>query len=393
MSLAVEIPIVIRSLAGRYTFDGGNVLPIDSSILACLDAGQHRQVNSFALPWWSGRKPRDINIVEIFGASTLRKCLEHHREELRISKTLPAGAGAGPGPGRILAEASGSTGAKGKQRVDAGTPISKNAGSGCGRCDKYRQLLSDVLQDILKFQKYASTMSTSSENLLNLGIRRGSTFNLLHEAAILKETAGISPPAKADTAQLISSVNRMASSELIRLQKLPPSSYKWTWGETLTNDDVLELRRIGTRPGRIPHSGYDISLAEGKQAGEYSEYSEDQGPSSIRQYEDVPADRIPSTELHFPTYFQRSNRLTYNPIRNMPAESLFSDPGEGSIAGPVQSSASAQVQPPDSPFDVAECWSSTSGGSVAGSDTSEASGSGSVVCTGTVAATGLTFSI
>jgi len=364
MSVPLVVPIVIRSLAGRYTFDGGDVLPIDSSILACLDAGQHQQVNSFALPWWSGRKPRDVNTVEIFSASTLRKCLDHHREQISISKNLPAGAGAG----RILAseaDGSGTTGAKGKQKVGAGTPISKNARSGCDRCANYRQLLSDVLQDVLKFQKYASGMSTSSENLLNIGIRRGSTFNLLHQAAILKETAGISPPAKAETAELILSVNRTASSELKRLLKLQPSSYKWTWGETLTEDEVLQLCRIGTRPGRTPHSGYDICLAEGKQAGEYSEYSEGLGESLIGQYEDLPADVIPSTDHHFPQHFQRPDPLIYNPFPispNMPVQPRFSDAGEASFSSPVQASTQAPAQPPGSPspFDLAKDWGSGS---------------------------------
>ena len=59
----------------------------------------------------------------------------------------------------------------------------------CYKCVKYKDLLSQVLQDTLKFQNFASLMSTDSENLLNLSLRKASVFNLLHEAALLKETA------------------------------------------------------------------------------------------------------------------------------------------------------------------------------------------------------------
>ena len=78
----------------------------------------------------------------------------------------------------------------------------------------------------------------------------------------MKETERVPAPAKAKVAHQIAEVHTNALSELKRLQELPISSYKWTWGETLTEGDVLGLRRPGTRPGRVPHSGYDISLAE-----------------------------------------------------------------------------------------------------------------------------------
>ena len=43
---------------------------------------------------------------------------------------------------------------------------------------------------------------------------------------------------------------------------LPASSYKWTWGTTLTEEDVLSLYRSGTWPKNKIHSGYDFSLID-----------------------------------------------------------------------------------------------------------------------------------
>jgi hypothetical protein len=378
MSHALVIPIVIRSLAGRYLFDGseGNLIPFDSSILSCLDAGENHQINSFALPWWTGRKPRDVTSVEALGPATLKKCLDHYRDQKSLSKNLPAGAGAGAGQ-FLNAETSGADtprsprnpGTLGKflapEAVSSRTPPTSSApnptntfptkkkGTGCKSCRKYRQLLSDLLQDVLKFRNFVSTMSTSSENLLNIGIRKASSFNLLHQAAILKETAGMQPPATTNTGDLISSVFNKASSELNRLQQLPPSSYKWTWGETLTIDEVIMLRRTGTRPGRAAHSGYDLSLPEGKLAGDYSEYSEGPVPGST-SYDDLPVEAtlfIPPTDLHFPKHFEKRDFLSYNPF-----------PISASICGPNLTLARAQVDSP-SPSNIAEVWSDGSGAS------------------------------
>ena len=77
----------------------------------------------------------------------------------------------------------------------------------CQTCMKYRQLLSDVLLDTLKFCDTISSMSSSSSNFLNLSIRKASAFNLLYEAVVLKETAGVAPPVKHSKSYRIAAVN------------------------------------------------------------------------------------------------------------------------------------------------------------------------------------------
>jgi len=302
---AASIPIIIRSLANSIAFvPDEKYLPyrLDDSVLHTLDAGEHQQVRTYHLQWWSGPMRKDLENVEILGKLTMMKCLEHFNVEKSKATVLPAGTGAGP------------------SNATSGPSIStpEYNRKGCRSCTQYRQLLSDVLQDVIKFQTFADTMSSTTHNLLNVGIRRASTFNQLHEAAILKETERIPAPAKAKVAHRIAEVHRKASSDLKRLEELPVSSYKWTWGETLTEDDVLGLRRIGTRPGRVPHSGYDISLAEGRQGREDSEGA-NTVESSLGQHDEIPAEANiapPSTDLHLPQYLsQADHRLVYNPFR------------------------------------------------------------------------------
>src|SRR5271156_913062 len=98
------------------------------------------------------------------------------------------------------------------------------------------------------------------------------------------------------------------------------------WGETLTKEKVISLRRTSTKPGRIAHSGYDILLRDGRMEGEYSA-----GPSnnlsSNSQNENLPADASfipPPTDLQLPKYFSRGDIRTYNPL--LPSHSHMFNP-------------------------------------------------------------------
>ena len=241
-----------------------------------LDAGDHKMVEAYELQWWTGRKPRNINTFEVLKASSLEKCLIHYCSQKIYhcfgrcwcqcqspiipdndanASHIPIRPSSGPSFSHIPIASS-----SGIQTISR-VPV----GPSCLSCIKYCQLLTDVLQDINKFQSYASTMSTTSENLLNIGIHRASTFNMLHEAAILKETTGTSS-LKGKLAEQISLVMKNASLELNQLKELPVLLYKWTWGEALMKDKVIKLCWVGTKPGCVQHSGYNISL-KGSQLG------------------------------------------------------------------------------------------------------------------------------
>ena len=81
--------------------------------------------------------------------------------------------------------------------------------------------------------------------------------------------------------------------------------YKWTWGEALMEDEVIKLCRVGTKPGCVQHSGYNISLPEGKPTGEYSKITGGAIQSTMT-YDSLPAETSfisPPTYLKFPQYF------------------------------------------------------------------------------------------
>jgi hypothetical protein len=114
-------------------------------------------------------------------------------------------------------------------------------------------------------------MLSSSETQWNIDMHRASTFHSLHQAVVIKEAAGTSSGTSSGTTDMISgrrspdSVRRTAERELERLKNLPPSSYKWTWGESLTKSEVLALQRPGEKG---IHSGYNVDLKDGKLAFE-----------------------------------------------------------------------------------------------------------------------------
>jgi len=118
-------------------------------------------------------------------------------------------------------------------------------------------------------------------------------------------------------------VHDEALTELHHLQALPPSSYKWTWGKQLTEQEVLHLHQTGTWPGRTPHSGYDVSLIEGRMLGEYSQTQSH--PTSHGHPEEVAssiASIPPSTNLDIPSYFSREDCQTHDPLHIAQPSSL-----------------------------------------------------------------------
>ena len=152
------------------------------------------------------------------------------------------------------------------------------------------------------------------ENQWQLGMHWASTFHQLHKAALLKETdasAATAPPPPTGSLQACARASQhianAAAANLTQLQQLPPLAYKWVWGMQLTAAEVLGLCHRGTQPGPAPHTGYDISLAEGRlPAGEGSDI-----PLSILsgRHEDVLAD----VSLPSPTDYPQPSPTLFKP--------------------------------------------------------------------------------
>ena len=98
-----------------------------------------------------------------------------------------------------------------------------------------------LLLNIINIHSYVNSMLASSEMQWNIDMHRASTFNQLYEASVLKEMADTSH----SMAGTPIGIEQTALNELDGLKILPESSYKWTWGESLTKADVVALRRPG----------------------------------------------------------------------------------------------------------------------------------------------------
>ena len=256
----MEVPIILRSLAVGFatleerelpvTFDNDFMLTLDTNLAeqnrAC------RMVRNYKCQWWTARKPRDLDLASILDKSTLDECLDTHDTQTTHTGASVTSTTLGP-----------SNNDAAREKPD----------QSCAKCLEYGSIFSNTLIDMVNIITFANMMLTSSETQWNLDMHRASIFHSLHEAAIIKETTGCSSGVHPSSGAHLSSsgpsarvesVRRSAEEELIRLKNLPPTSHKWTWGESLTLSDVLALQRTGTMPRKEFHSGYDMPLKDGK---------------------------------------------------------------------------------------------------------------------------------
>ena len=234
----------------------------------------------------------------------------------------------------------------------------------CNQCILYRELLKTVLGNLRDSQMVVSAMSTASNKQWDLDMRRASMFHLLHQAAVIKDVGPALPMAafprtKADR---VGAVADRALSDLQKMQALPLSSYKWTWGEDLTEAEVLALCRTGTRPGNKPHSGNDISLRDGKLSGEYSLDHQHTLPASSESCDDV-SDNVllvpPPTSLPEQAYFANYGHLRYDPFGIPSTAPLQLSERQGEVQEQVEAKLLTPLT--SGPVcDLADIWSSAS---------------------------------
>ena len=316
----IEVPIIIRSLADSIGMLQQDDLPIPfhDDFLMTLDIGAHKKdinsrvVGKYDFAWWTGRKPRSIGLVEILNFSNILDCIDTHKKQL-ASTTSEFGSWPTM-PASLESDDRAAAGRITGPEIDTGA-VSEQ----CSQCLAYNEILINVINDMHTIQHSTTSLATASKTQWFIDMRRASTFNLLHEAVLLKETGSISPAtAQSFNRDTTNTVRRNAQEEVDRLRSLPVSSHKWTWGEILTEQDVLGLRRSGTRPQKGNHSGYDLSLKEGRFPGEDSSHSH---PKLNDRYEEVPVEvyeDIPFSNATDIPYFSERRHLEYNPLRQSP---------------------------------------------------------------------------
>lgn len=273
-----DIPIVLRSLAVSLSlFSESKIkLPMsfDLGFVAMLEVGTNenqmdRVVNSYAHDWWNDRnRTKAPKFREMFTTDTVQECLAHHRKQLGaddISIPLQYSNLIPPltiSPSTTNTAAAGAGGPGGAAHPRAAEPD-------C-HCDTYRGLAASLYKELVRVKNFASIMSVTSSNDMEVASRRASGFYDLHEKVTLKELNSqpheVKGLARGSRTKLSHGAAVRAAEDLERFKKMP-TSHKWTWGETLTREDVVSLRHISQQ--RV-HTGYDTTLPPGKLPGAFS---------------------------------------------------------------------------------------------------------------------------
>jgi len=193
-----------------------SVLPLsfEPDLLATLNVGINDDSKCWRVPtyhcaWWLAWKPRNLDSVDVMDRLRIDKCLEVHRHLLLPSQR-----------GEVIT--SGLTLTRPAVPVPAAPHLAASK-AGCDQCEHYHDLLSGVLRELVEVRQFASAMATASENQWCLDMRWASMFNLLYEAAIIKECGPSTRPPRGNKGEPAKAVGDKAREELHHLQALPIS--------------------------------------------------------------------------------------------------------------------------------------------------------------------------
>jgi hypothetical protein len=330
---------LVRSLAVSIATLDEDKLPLsfDYDFMMTLDTNLSEQdkicamADVYECAWWNMTNPKSLDLAEILDKSSLEKCLDTHMKQIvgpikSLTESTPLATSTS-----LTSSASSARLTKSaahtlqEEKIPSPLPVKPATGT-CEKCEEYSDILSNTLLDVVNIHTFAQMMLTSSETQWNIDMRRASTFNLLHEASVIKEMAGPSS-ATSVTPMGVDSVARTAAQELQRLKQLPPTSHKWTWGECLTKTEVLGLGRSGTDSKLSFHSGYDQSLIDGDILGINSSL-----PSMpvTMDVEDILSDAArlpPDSKVQDIVEFERMGSRFYDPLGKKRESHIFlSDP-------------------------------------------------------------------
>ena len=219
------------------------------------------------MAWWKGnRKPTNGGIL---ATKNLEQCLKKHRHLLLEtmdgkpipehpiipipSLQLPVGAvGTNIGPEPMA-------------------PIIRT--NICTQCTIYKSLAADLLNEMRSIKNFASGMAGMASNEMELIPCQALGFYSLHKV-LTKELVSESQPvivkhrlSGTKKGEMSQQVQEDANKELKHLQAMPTASHKWTWGESLTQDEVQSLHHTSKK---CLQSGYETTLNPGIHDGEWS---------------------------------------------------------------------------------------------------------------------------
>jgi hypothetical protein len=223
----------------------------------------------FHLPWWTKKKMPTAGEFHL-SSTTLRSALDLYRHEL-VATLIDSGI-----PNHIPDY----TNELNKPAYTWHSSVNDtlpNGPNNCTRCRLYRAVGVGLMDQVRDVYNMVHGCEIANEAEREIGIRRASGFNELHEAAVNKEckAKGNSSP-DSDMADIRDSgagygkgkgkekEKPKYSKELKQLMELTKDLVrtKWTWGVDLTRDDLLDLIR-GADHEEERHTGYDSPLPSG----------------------------------------------------------------------------------------------------------------------------------
>ena len=124
----------------------------------------------------------------------------------------------------------------------------------CTQCTIYKSLAANLLNEMRSIKNFASGMAGMTSNEMELIPRRALGFYSLHEKVLTKELLSESQPvivkhrlSGTKKGKMSQQVHDDANKELKHLWAMPMASHKWTWGESLTQDEVRSLRHMSKK--------------------------------------------------------------------------------------------------------------------------------------------------
>src|SRR5208282_352982 len=303
MGYSINIPVIVRALAGQL-FRAGDLNPpieINREFLLALDAGDDEEdlatvTTDYHNQWWTAPTEECVPLLNWW---TLDDCLAHHRKVTGIKGILPPSLLKTTYTwSRHLADA----GPEGKEML-------------CEKCRLYRGVALGVLSNLSDIRHHVNGLAVLREARVDTARRQTAGLFQLYEAALLKELQSGGPSldkgkgkAQQDTSRRADAVRQQAAAEFVRLQKRP--QLKWTWGESLTKQDVLKVFKLSQHDGTL-HSGYVQSLPGGHSAADSSLADLAESIALFSKVgDDVPT--IPELPAHqYPTHFSQPPLRTY----------------------------------------------------------------------------------
>jgi hypothetical protein len=299
----IDIPIMLRALAS-FVFrgmPGPTTVSFDLEFLLALDAGDDEHdlaavAASYHNEWWSGpSEPADSLYLSW---ENLLPSLEHHRGVTGIKAIFP----------RTLIKTAYTWS---RHLADSGPPGKEMH---CIKCRMYRGVSLGVLQNLQDLRHHVHALEVTQEARTDSSLRRTAGLFQIHQAITMKELQNGGSKGKGKAKQVTSrtaeEVRLAAAADLVRLQNAP--ELKWTWGESLTPEEVFAVFNPSAQTGRV-HSGYINSLPAGQDAADSS--VADFNNTEPRYFSEIGSDVyfIPELPLHlYPSDFTRPPLRTYH---------------------------------------------------------------------------------